>query len=300
MPIPTSTLETWSNQGAIQTPKSLRENIEKKLTGFKSKITKKNQLEIYLQGSYRNNTNIYGNSDVDIVVQHDATFFSDISNLDTHEVAIYKSVFNDATYTWQDFKTEVIETLEDAFGSNNVEVGNKSIKIDNGSYEADVIPCFEYRKYTSFGQNEEDRDYIPGIKFYTTNQNREVVNYPKEHYSKGAYKNQRVNKRYKPTIRIFKNLKKKLVEKDLLDKEQVPSYFIENLLYNVPDECFDNSNLSTRVYSVIKWLQDNNESFSQFSCQNEQINLFGPSQEQWNEEDAHSFLTQTIKLWNEW
>lgn len=300
MTIPRSTLESWSNQGATQTPKILRERIEKKLTESESKISRKNQLEIYLQGSYRNNTNIYGNSDVDIVVQHDATFFSDVSDLDTHEMTIYKSSFNDASYTWQDYKNEVIETLEGAFGSNNVVVGNKSIKIDEGSYEADVIPCFEYRKYISFGKNENEREYIPGIKFYTTNENRSVVNYPKVHYSKGAAKNKRVNKRYKPTIRIFKNIKRKLIEKELININQVSSYFIENLLYNVPDEYFHIIDPSIRVYNIIKWLHDNRGSFSQFLCQNEQTKLFGKSQEQWNEEDAQAFLTQTINLWNEW
>lgn len=300
MAIPVSTLETWSNQGATQTPKSLREKIERKLTESESKVQRKQQLEIYLQGSYRNSTNIYGNSDVDVVVQNDATFFSDVSDLDTHETAIYKSAFSDATYTWEDFKSEVIETLEDSFGVHNVEVGNKSIKIDDGSYEADVIPCFEYRKYTSFGESVEEREYIPGIKFYTTNESRGVVNYPKEHYSKGAAKNQRVSMRYKPTIRIFKNIKKKLIEKDMINKDQVPSYFVENLLFNVSDECYDESSISTRVYNVLKWLQDNSGTLSQFLCQNEQIYLFGYSQEQWNQEDASAFITQAITLWNEW
>lgn len=300
MTIPLSTLESWSNQGAIKTPKSLREKIEKKLTGSESTIHHKFQLEIYLQGSYRNNTNIYGNSDVDVVVQHDSTFFSDVSELDAHETAIYKSAFSDATYKWNDFKSEVIKTLEDSFGKHNVEVGNKSIKIDDGSYEADVVPCFEYRKYISFGESTEEREYIPGIKFYTTNENRGVINYPKEHYSKGAAKNQRVNMRYKPTIRIFKNIKKKLIEKNMIDKDQVPSYFVENLLYNLPDDCYDVSDVSKRVYNVLKWLHDNIQSLSHFVCQNEQIPLFGSSPEQWNEEDARTFITKSITLWNEW
>lgn len=278
---------------------SKRKN-RKKLTGSDSKVQRKNQLEIYLQGSYRNNTNIYGNSDVDIVAQHDATFFSDISNLDTYEIAIFKSWFDDATYTWGDFKSEVIETLEDSFGVHNVEEGNKSIKIDDGSYEADVVPCFEYRKYISFGESVEEREYIPGIKFYTTNGKRSVINYPKEHYSKGAAKNQRVNMRYKPTIRIFKNMKRKLIEEDMINKNQAPSYFVENLLYNVSDHCYGNADISTRVYNVIKWLQDNQNSMSQFICQNEQISLFGYSPEQWNEKDALAFIMQLINLWNEW
>ncbi|MGN7484987.1 nucleotidyltransferase domain-containing protein [Priestia megaterium] len=300
MSISKGTLEAWSSQGATATPKALREKIEKKLTGENSKIQRKNQLDIYLQGSYRNNTNIYGNSDVDIVVQSDATFFSDVTELDTYEVSLYKSAFSDATYTWSDFKNEIIETLEDAFGKESVEVGNKSIKIDDGSYEADVVPCFEYRKYISFGELESQREYIPGIKFFTTKENRSVVNYPKEHYSKGAKKNQSVENRFKPTIRIFKNMKRKLIEKDMITKEEVPSYFLENLLYNVPDELFDNSEIANRVYDILKWLGDNRYSLSEFICQNEQIYLFGSSQEQWNEVDAQKFINQIIILWNEW
>jgi hypothetical protein len=300
MGIPKSTLETWSNQGATVTPKALREKIQKKLTGEKSTIQRKYQLEIYLQGSYRNNTNIYGNSDVDIVVQNDATFFSDVSDLDTYETSLYERAFSNATYTWSDFKSEVIETLEDAFGKDKVEVGNKSIKIDDGSYEADVVPCFEYRKYTSFGEDESDREYIPGIKFYTTNENTPVVNYPKEHYSKGASKNQNVNSRYKPTIRIFKNIKKRLIEKGMLEKEEAPSYFLENLLYNVPDDLFDNGEVDKRVENVLTWLEENKYALSSFTCQNEQVYLFGHSQDQWNQVDARKFINESINLWNEW
>ncbi len=300
MTIPSSVLESWSNQGATTTPKLLREKIEKKLLGENSKIQRKNELDIYIQGSYRNNTNIYGNSDVDIVVQHDATFFSDLSALDTYEKNIYESAFADATYRWDEFKRDVIKTLEDAFGKGNVEIGNKSIRIDDGSYEADVVPCFEYRKYTSFGTSEYERQYIRGIKFFTTNERRSVVNYPKEHYANGANKNQKVNTRFKPTIRIFKNMKKKLVDKNMLTKEEAPSYFLENLLYNVPDNYFNNSDVANRVYNILKWLGDNRNSLSEFVCQNEQIYLFGPSQEQWNETDAKNFIDQVINLWNEW
>lgn len=300
MVIPASTLETWSNQGATQTPKSLREKIERRLTGSNSLVQRRHQLEIYLQGSYRNSTNIYGSSDVDIVVQSDATFYSDVTDLDNHEKAIYEREFRKATYTWEDFKSEVVETLEDLFGVYKVEIGNKSIKIDDGNYEADVVPCFEYRKYTSFGESMEERNYISGIKFFTTNEHRSVVNYPKEHFSRGAAKNQRVSKRYKPTIRIFKNFKRKMIEKDMVNKKQVPSYFVENLLYNVPDSTYNESNVSTRVYNVLKWLKDNSNSMSQFICQNEQIYLFGYSPEQWNEEDARIYINQVIKLWNEW
>ncbi|RIM15550.1 nucleotidyltransferase, partial [Staphylococcus chromogenes] len=149
MTIPTKNLDHWSQKGATQAPKNLREKIEKVLTADESKIKRKNQLDIYLQGSYRNNTNIFGSSDVDIVVQSNATFFSNISKLDAYERKIYNQKFDEATYTWKYFKNDVIETLQYAFGISNVEIGNKSIKISTEDYEADVIPCFEYRNYLS-------------------------------------------------------------------------------------------------------------------------------------------------------
>ena len=91
--------------------------------------------------------------------------FSNISKLEAYERKIYNQTFDEATYTWRYFKNDVIKTLQYAFGSSNVEIGNKSIKIFTEDYEVDVIPCFEYRNYLSFGNSEEDREYIPGIKF---------------------------------------------------------------------------------------------------------------------------------------
>jgi len=290
MVISKSTLDRWSKQGAVETPKRLREKIEKKLTEHNSTIQYKKQLDIYLQGSYRNSTNIYGNSDVDIVVQNNGTFFNDISELNAFETELYKNAFEVATYTWRDFKSEVIETIEDGFGKSNVEIGNKSIKIDADNYEADIVPCFEYRKYVSFGISEEDRECIPGIKFYTTDENRPVINYPKEHYSKGAKKNHRTNNYYKPTIRIFKNIKTKLIEKYIITKEQAPSYFLENLMYNVPDYLFNEKDVQNRILGILKWLNENIDSLSNFVCQNNQNYLFGHSQEQWEESNAKLFI----------
>ncbi|GEQ09397.1 nucleotidyltransferase [Staphylococcus haemolyticus] len=300
MTIPTKKLDYWSQKGATQAPKNLREKIEKVLTANESKIKRKNQLDIYLQGSYRNNTNIFGSSDVDIVVQSNATFFSNISKLEAYERKIYNQTFDEATYTWRYFKNDVIKTLQYAFGSSNVEIGNKSIKIFTEDYEADVIPCFEYRNYLSFGNSEEDREYIPGIKFFTTDKGESIINYPKKHYVFGVDKNERTNNYYKPTIRIFKNIKKQLIKQKRITKKVVSSYFIESLLYNVPDRYFCIDNASNRVADILNWLTKNQDSFSTFICQNEQMNLFASSQEQWNEEDADKFIFEINKFWNEW
>src|SRR5699024_11305041 len=114
--------------------------------------------------------------------------------------------------------------------------------------------CFEHRKYEYFGNNEKERTYIPGIQFYTTNENNIVINYPKKHYSFGVDKNNRTNNKYKTTIRIFKNIKKRLLEQKKITSKVTSSYFIENLLYNVPDRYFNIENSSIRVANILNWL----------------------------------------------
>lgn len=61
-----------------------------------------------------------------------------------------------------------------------------------------------------------------------------------------------------------------------------------------------NYDISTRIYNILIWLYDNKNSLNKFKCQNEQIELFGDSQEQWNELEAKKFISSVINLWNEW
>lgn len=41
--------------------------------------------------------------------------------------------------------------------------------------------------------------------------------------------------------RVFKNMRSRLVESGLIEAGTAPSYFIEGLLYNVPNEKFTTS-----------------------------------------------------------
>ena len=300
MAIPNSQLETWSNQGATATPKAIRERIEGVLLGEISLITSRNSVSIYLQGSYRNSTNIYGNSDVDIVVETSKVFYGDVSELSYEKKQIYESLKNPSQYTWAIYKKEVLDTLINYFGEDNIEVGNKSIKINTGNYEADVVPCIHYRKYIDYGYSQDSQEYIEGMKFFTTKENREVINYPKRHYSFGTEKNQQTGEMYKKTVRIFKNIKSRLVNSAKLEKGAAPSYFVENLLYNVPNDQYVNNNYSQTLFNILKWLGDNRNNLSTFICQNRIIYLFGAAQEQWDQDDARNFINECIILWNEW
>ena len=70
MPIPEAQLETWSHQGSIQQSSSTYNTVKTALEASDNPYYDKNY-SIFLQGSYGNNTNIYSESDVDIVIRLD-------------------------------------------------------------------------------------------------------------------------------------------------------------------------------------------------------------------------------------
>ena len=67
MPIPESQLSTWSHHGAQDSSKRTHEAIRSVLNAhaWPHGMT----YNFYLQGSYRNDTNIRGDSDVDVVLE---------------------------------------------------------------------------------------------------------------------------------------------------------------------------------------------------------------------------------------
>ena len=93
MGIPESQLETWSRQGATTTAVSTHESIRKALSADTSLITYQDY-DSYLQGSYRNSTNIRGDSDVDVVVQLNSVFNSNVSALTADEISAYNRTYS--------------------------------------------------------------------------------------------------------------------------------------------------------------------------------------------------------------
>ena len=78
MPIPESQLETWSHQGSITQSSNTYNSIKNVLEAGTTPYASKN-FKVFLQGSYGNDTNIYAESDVDIVIRLDDCFFMKIA-----------------------------------------------------------------------------------------------------------------------------------------------------------------------------------------------------------------------------
>jgi hypothetical protein len=300
MPIPESQLERWSHQGAVSTSSTTYASIQ---TAFAadSSLIKGMDKEVYLQGSYKNDTNIRGDSDVDVVVQLNSTFGYDFSGLDEEQIRSFSTSYpTNATYLWEHFRADVLRSLRAYYGREAVTEGDKSLKLNAapGRLAADIIPSIRHLKYVYFyGPNLEQ--HVEGIKFWSRD-GRVIVNFPKVHYDNGVAKQfvTRTNGRYKPTVRMFKNARTYLVDQGSLSDDVAPSYFLECLLYNVPDPAFGQS-LEDSFVQVWNWLWKDAPS-NTLLCQNGQLLLFGTAPEQWQTSNAKIFLEALRKLWENW
>jgi predicted nucleotidyltransferase len=97
--------------------------------------------EVYLQGSYKNDTNIRGDSDVDIVVQLNETFYRDLDDLSTDDRQRYEAAYGTGTYSIDQFDADVQTALRAYFGASAVTPNNKCVTVSggNGRLSADVV-----------------------------------------------------------------------------------------------------------------------------------------------------------------
>src|SRR3546814_3006132 len=103
-----------------------------------------------------NDTNIYSESDVDIVIVLKDCFQSDRKSLSEVEQAAWRSAHHDATYTHADFKRDVLSLLVDAYGAE-VNVGDTAISIKESVTRrtADVLPTIQYGQYYKYNDLHE-------------------------------------------------------------------------------------------------------------------------------------------------
>ena len=93
---------------------------------------------------------------------------------------------------------------------------------------------------------------------------------------------------------MFKAARNRLVEKKVTAKNDAPSYFIECLLYNVPDDLFE-SKLGPTYTGILDWLSK--ARLEDFTSQNGRADLFGPGREQWTSKKARKLVRAMQEMW---
>jgi hypothetical protein len=188
MAIPESQLDTWSHQGSITQSSTTYATVKRTLEASDTKYNGKS-FEVFLQGSYGNDTNIYAESDVDVVIRLDDIYHYDVTALTAQELAIFNGGFVSGTYPYADYKAHVIAALTKSFGAADVKPEKKAVKIKaNGNRRsADVVITTQFRRY--YSGRGLGLQYERGICFFTSGGDR-IVNYPKQHSENCTAKHQ--------------------------------------------------------------------------------------------------------------
>jgi hypothetical protein len=296
MAIPESQLATWSSQGSVtqsaQTYATIKLALEAKEAAYAGK-----DYEIFLQGSYGNDTNVYADSDVDVVIKLNALFYRDVTRLNPEQVAAYQGAFNDADYSLTTFKQAVVALLSKRF-PNDLTVGKKAlwIKPNGGRRNADVLVSAQFRRYHAF-QDLSNQRYDEGLTFLMPDGTR-IENFPKQHSANLTQKHQSTNKRLKPMVRVFKNMRNHMRDNKLLADGIAPSYFIEGMLYNVPDDKFSAS-YATTVAACHDWLEQADR--TKLVCASYMHWLVRDGEHSsWPTENYTKFLAAVRNLWRIW
>ena len=242
--------------------------------------TNLNNYEIFLQGSYANNTNVKQNSDVDICVMYKGVFHYSMPkgySLD--------GSYTDSSLDYFELRNIIKKALIKKFGSNRVIDKNKAIRILSNSYttEADVVVAFQYRKYSNSTNFQE------GI-YYKALDNTAIVNYPKVHIKNGNEKNVKTNYMYKKMVRIFKKIMYDMQDAGISASKDVKGFVLECMVYNIPnDDIF--KHIETKYSDNLQKMMNKfiNESMNLWKEVNEIKWLFGIEKGK-NEEDYKNYI----------
>lgn len=241
-----SQLGTWASQGPTaqftDTYNRIRDNLLNAAAPYPLANT-----EVYLQGSYKNDTNVYGDSDVDVVLCHTGAFYRDLSRLSAEDRRAYDAAVSaDVTYGYSDFRRGATDYIARLY--NNVQVGTKALYIPGGNAgrrSADVLIASQFRRYHEF-ESWQNQRYDEGICFFPAGGSM-IENFPKLHSDNCTAKHQATQSYFKPMVRIFKNMRNTMIKKGLLADRVAPSYFIEGMLYNVPNNKFGDTYQQTWI-----------------------------------------------------
>jgi hypothetical protein len=290
VPVSEQQLKTWTSLGSVAQSRDTYNGIKSVLEDKNAPYADKANIEVRLQGSYGNDTNVYGDSDVDIVLCQRNLFYYDINGLNESDQAAFKRDHpNTAEYDIPKFKSDVVAWLSKHYPEDfDPAKGNKALHIKgrNNRRNADILVCGQHKKYSAY-PNPDGAKFAEGVIFFPRNGNS-IVNYPKKHSDNLTQKHQETGEWLKPTIRIFKNIRTRMWQIGIIGDGAAPSYFIESLLYNAPDGLF-RDNYQTTVESLIKFAEITDP--SKLVCANYQHWLVRDNQStSWPSENYKSFV----------
>jgi hypothetical protein len=246
----TATFDSWSkpvsdteNEKCERAERMIRDAIAQ------SDALKRHTVRVFTQGSYRNDTNVRQDSDVDIAVCCTDIFVPDFSLAKSLSRAALG--IEDAQYTHEMFKNDVGAALVDYFGRDRVTRGNKAFDVHENTVrvDADVVPCVEHRLYFQ----DASGNYLGHVDgtHIKTDKGEHIHNYPDQHADEGKKKNAATRYVFKRVVRILKRLRNEMNDAKVAAAAPVASFLIESLVWNASDASFANDTYYKDVRAVL-------------------------------------------------
>ncbi|MDR0384182.1 MAG: hypothetical protein LBH47_02585 [Christensenellaceae bacterium] len=269
-----------------------------------------NDVEIYLQGSYANQTNIAFQSKLEIIIKVKKTKAFDPIKMKPDEFLLKNNFYIDFfhVYDVKKFKKDIMRAIYDEINQKlKIEAVNFTIPMFDGlKHDIDITPCFSYKYFGANGGT------IPCLLVYNNSIEEHFLMFNNLHAENGNLKDRLTNGKFKEIVRLVKTIIG-ISRREELNIKFVRGYLVECLLYNVPNEMYlthdqrdtDKANKvekergeeTERVFlKVINWL--NFADLSKFVCQNQIFSLWGNADGFWNLHDASEFVRDIIQFYN--
>ncbi|HBJ86963.1 MAG TPA: nucleotidyltransferase [Verrucomicrobiales bacterium] len=246
-------------------------------------------ISVFAQGSYRSRTNVRLNSDVDICIRYNGSFYSD------YPAGTTKETFGNVagTLPFSHFKNMVQTALENRFGKEGVTRGSKAFDIHANSYriDADVVPTFEHRRYTGRSNPDGTPHYYSGVAFQPDN-GALVKNWPKHVYDNGVSRNTETGRSYKRVVRIMKRLRDKMQAERVTEAAGISSFLIECLVFNAPVVIFDHDDYTGIIRDLIinVWQATKTPETCSDWVEISRLKYLFRNTQPWTHAQAHAFL----------
>ncbi|WP_210592277.1 hypothetical protein [Streptomyces sp. GESEQ-35] len=247
-------------------------------------------LTVEAKGSYPNKTNVRGDSDVDIKVQLNECFYYDGTSW------FNKPDAYTGPWTTDRLRKEVHEALDEHFGTVDADhnIAFYVPEVIGSRPSIDVVPCFKYVLFDSTATGgKREGSVVFG------QDGKKIVNWPELQLANGRTKNGLTSRRYKFVVRVLKNVENDLSAQGVI--KELPSYFSECLIYNVPnhvflgggfDDAVRNSLLNVRSQLTNAWFGTRH-----MVEPNEVKKVFGEDQK-WDEADARDLINSALYYLN--
>ena len=255
-------------------------------------------VEFYVHGSYANQTNIFFPSSLEICVEIRQTREHFPGRLKTASGQIDAGYFVENlpyNFTPRIFRDMLHFNLSKLVGERAT-LSNKTIsfeQIGRVKHAVEITPCFSF-----VYQNQKGKTY-KGILLYDEGAGRHIASFPALHARNGAHKDMATAGNFKRAVRLFKTLYAiYLREFHLGEPTTATGYFIECLLYNVPNRLYNlgRGGAFLPVFNkVLNYLLHCDK--EDFDCQNHVWKLVGNAKEFWQYKHINEFLSNIIYVY---